>query len=521
MRFFTALVAIASTIHHTACDEGRPGPVSSSSDVGLVDAPPDGSRDTTPSSFEDTPTDTSPTDTSSPDPNRPDASPGDTQQPDIALADTTRPDTSPGDTQQFDTASPDTADSTPTDSSPDIGPEPVPEDNGLNAAWIGGACGTPAECDHTGYTTPALCETAAFPNGFCTQACKQSPTSLAWVCPDADTGPTTAFTTTRCISADGDPRCVAECDFAKSSTGCRPGYACVLRSRHGQADTVFPVCLPEPLQRWPGEPEPNFDIGESCDKPSDCASRVCMSLPGGYCTKSLCELSGCPEDSTCFGFGDGASACLRDCTVDGDCRTAEGYACDIDATCWPSDTAPTWDPSVAGADCLAAWGNAGNGLSPCDSTADDYIVIHKSKRNLALCSRGVAVKSFRVGLGFAPTGDKQVEGDGKTPEGVFYVAQLVPNSDFHRAFLLSYPDRGDATRGLNAGLITANQKSQIDTAQASCGTPPQSTALGGWIELHGEGGSSDWTLGCAAIENAEIDELWATIGVRDTIVVLP
>jgi len=294
-----------------------------------------------------------------------------------------------------------------------------------------------------------------------------------------------------------------------------------MRSRHGQPDTVFPVCLPEPFQRWPNEPAPNNDIGERCNRASDCESRVCLSLPYGYCTKSLCDLSGCPEDATCYGFGDGASACLRDCGNDSECRSEDGYLCDVDATCWPSDTAPTWDPSVASADCLAAWGQNGNGLSPCDSTRDDYIVIRKSKRNLALCQRGVAVRSFRVGLGFAPTGDKEVEGDGKTPEGVFYAAQLLPNSDFHRAFLVSYPDASDAARGLQAGLITANQKAQIESAQTNCTSPPQNTALGGWIELHGEGGSSDWTLGCAAIENAEIDELWATIGQRDTIVILP
>ena len=467
--------------------------------------------------------DTSLVDATAPDTSAPDTSaPADTTQP----ADTNQPaDTTPADTTQpadttpTDTTTPDTTDTTDTSDTADTDVGPV--DNGLNATWIGGACDSPSDCSKAGYTEPAACATAGFPNGFCTQACRQSTTSGAWICPDADTSAGTDFTTTRCITAHGSPKCVAECDFDKSDTGCRPGYACVLRNRHGQPNSIFEVCLPEPGQRWPGEPAPEFDIGESCNSAADCAHKACWSLPGGYCVKTLCEHTGCPEDSTCFLFAGGESACLRDCDVSGDCRTAEGYACDADMTCWPDQDGPTWNPSVGGPDCANAWGNNGAALHRCDSAKDDYVVINKQYRNLALCNRGTAVASFRVGLGFAPTGDKRVEGDGKTPEGVFYVAQLVPNSSFYKAFLFSYPDAADAAWGLSQGIITQAEKTAIETAQQNCTTPPQTTGLGSWIELHGMGGSSDWTLGCAAIENAEIDQLWATIGVRDTIVVLP
>ena len=65
------------------------------------------------------------------------------------------------------------------------------------------------------------------------------------------------------------------------------------------------------------------------------------------------------------------------------------------------------------------------------------------------------------------------------------------------------------------------QKNQIDSAQNACLEPPQSTGLGGLIELHGNGGSSDWTWGCVAVEDNQIDQLWAVLGVNDTIVVLP
>jgi murein L,D-transpeptidase YafK len=176
---------------------------------------------------------------------------------------------------------------------------------------------------------------------------------------------------------------------------------------------------------------------------------------------------------------------------------------------------------VGASDCMVAWGTAGSGLSPCDTVKDDYIVVHKSARNLALCNSGTLVANYQAGLGFAPTGDKVQEGDGKTPEGVFYAANLLPNSSYYKAFLLSYPDSADAARGLSSGLITQAQKTAIDTAQANCTIPPQTTQLGSYVEVHGRGGTSDWTLGCVAIADTGIDALWAAIELNDTIVVLP
>jgi len=180
--------------------------------------------------------------------------------------------------------------------------------------------------------------------------------------------------------------------------------------------------------------------------------------------------------------------------------------------------ATAWNASVGPSDCAAAWEA---GLSPCDTFPDEYVVANKGARNLALCQSGQELASFHMGLGFAPSGDKQVEGDGKTPEGVFYVAELVPNSQYYKAFLVSYPDAQDAAWGYGQGLITSAQKSAIESAQASCATPPQTTALGSYIELHGEGGGQDWTWGCMAIESFELDQVWAVLGAGDTIVVKP
>jgi len=412
----------------------------------------------------------------------------------------------------------------------DNGTKPPPPDTSdgpegveLNSGWIGGPCGSAADCNSADFSDTPLCETSGFPNGFCTQACAQSQTTGAWICPDTDYGAGTNNTVTRCISADGVPRCAAECDIDKSPSGCRPDYACVLRQRHGQPGSIFPVCMPEPAQVWPGEaPLPN-DIGQACDGPQDCGSLECLKMPNGYCSKSMCDLAGCPSGSTCFAFETSeVTSCLDNCTTDSQCRTDEGYVCDTDyGICWPGTQAPNWDPSVGAADCASSWGNFGEKLHACDKAPDDYVVINKKARNLALCKDGALVDSYNIGLGFAPTGDKKQEGDGKTPHGVFYVAKLVPNSQYYKAFLLSYPDSADAAWGVANGVITSSQQSAIDGAQAACEVPPQYTGLGGLIEIHGLGGGEDWTWGCAATDNAAIDDLWDVLAVDDTIVVLP
>jgi murein L,D-transpeptidase YafK len=186
------------------------------------------------------------------------------------------------------------------------------------------------------------------------------------------------------------------------------------------------------------------------------------------------------------------------------------------------DAAPSparrWDPNQAAADCARAFAA---GLSPCDKARKRFAVVRKSARNLALCEGARLVSSFEVGLGFTPEGDKEREGDGRTPEGVFYVARRIPASSFYRAFLISYPDAADAERGLRLGLIGRGERDRILAAQKACELPPQHTRLGGMIEVHGKGGGSDWTLDCVGLEDAAVDRLWAALPAGATVVVLP
>lgn len=147
--------------------------------------------------------------------------------------------------------------------------------------------------------------------------------------------------------------------------------------------------------------------------------------------------------------------------------------------------------------------------------------IYKEKRLLVVKSQQKPIKYFSVGLGFAPTGDKVQEGDGKTPEGSFYVCQKVPNSNYHKAFLISYPSPTHAKAGFERKSISEKQYQNILYAHKVKGIPPQNTALGGLIEIHGNGSSSDWTLGCIALEDTCIDELWKVVTVGTLVTIYP
>jgi murein L,D-transpeptidase YafK len=149
------------------------------------------------------------------------------------------------------------------------------------------------------------------------------------------------------------------------------------------------------------------------------------------------------------------------------------------------------------------------------------IEVKKSERRLILYSDGEPVREYRVGLGFSPEGDKSEEGDGRTPEGKYYICVKNPNSKFHLAVGLSYPNVEDAERGLLAGLIDRREYDEIVSAVQSQRKPPQHTALGGDIFIHGDGSGSDWTLGCIALDNADIEEIYEAVALGTPVAILP
>lgn len=139
------------------------------------------------------------------------------------------------------------------------------------------------------------------------------------------------------------------------------------------------------------------------------------------------------------------------------------------------------------------------------------IEIHKKARRLDIISDGEVIRSFPVALGFVPEGDKEIESDGKTPEGTFYVFAKNPKSKFHLSLGISYPSVEDALRGIEANLISNDEFESIADAINEKRKPPQKTRLGGEIYLHGGGSENDWTDGCVALSNEAMNELFDLI----------
>ncbi len=121
------------------------------------------------------------------------------------------------------------------------------------------------------------------------------------------------------------------------------------------------------------------------------------------------------------------------------------------------------------------------------------IVVLKSTRKLELYAKGELIRTYNVGLGLNPVPDKTREGDRATPEGDFYIFARNSRSAFYLSLGISYPNIEDAERGLKEGLISKAEHDAIVKAIKGKKAPPQHTALGGQIYIHGNGAGSDWT----------------------------
>ena len=153
--------------------------------------------------------------------------------------------------------------------------------------------------------------------------------------------------------------------------------------------------------------------------------------------------------------------------------------------------------------------------------AQPLISITKAERRLVLYDGQVEVYSAPVGLGPNPIGHKQRQGDGRTPEGIYRVCTRNDRSRFHLFLGISYPGQPDADRGLRVGLISQTQYDAILAAWASRRRPPWDTRLGGEIGIHGSGASWDWTLGCIALNDPDIEVLWSLCPLGTTVRIEP
>lgn len=134
------------------------------------------------------------------------------------------------------------------------------------------------------------------------------------------------------------------------------------------------------------------------------------------------------------------------------------------------------------------------------------VLVKKTERKMYMLSGNRAIKVYDIGLGTQPIGHKQFEGDGKTPEGVYYIDRRNPNSRYHLSVGVSYPNPNDTAFALTQGKLP-----------------------GGDIFIHGQGPEGrvlapqrrDWTVGCIAVTDAEVEDVYAMLRDGTPIIIAP
>jgi len=157
---------------------------------------------------------------------------------------------------------------------------------------------------------------------------------------------------------------------------------------------------------------------------------------------------------------------------------------------------------AAGVAAILLWANVPERALPNGAVAD-RIVVEKSARRLTLYAHGVPLKSYRVALGRQPVGAKERQGDNKTAEGVYAIDFKNPDSGFHKALHVSYPGPADRARAEPGGDIMIH------------GLPNGLGFLGRTQRFR------DWTAGCIALTNREVDEVWRAVPAGTPIEIRP
>ena len=163
------------------------------------------------------------------------------------------------------------------------------------------------------------------------------------------------------------------------------------------------------------------------------------------------------------------------------------------------------------------------------SLSNVWIRVSKRSQTLWVYRGSELQVKLPVDLGYNYFADKERRGNledrdhWRTPDGQFFVVSKNSGSKFYKAFVLNYPTAEDAERGFRSGIITRTERDAIVNAEAQSSMPPMNTALGGWIEIHGKGtgARSNWTQGCIALKDAEMDALWKVVPLGTPVLIEP
>ena len=138
----------------------------------------------------------------------------------------------------------------------------------------------------------------------------------------------------------------------------------------------------------------------------------------------------------------------------------------------------------------------------------DSVVVEKALRRLTVYNGGLAVRTFDIALGQVPAGPKERIGDYKTPEGLYYIDGRNPYSRYHKGLHISYPNAADLARAQTLGVTAGGD-----------------VMIHGLVNGEGAVGSDhrayDWTNGCVAVTDEEIDELWNEVPIGTPVRIKP
>lgn len=166
-------------------------------------------------------------------------------------------------------------------------------------------------------------------------------------------------------------------------------------------------------------------------------------------------------------------------------------------------------------------------LAPALSAAETWLLIDTENRTLQLWDGETVMHTWdNIAIGKGGASHNRALGDGVTPLGTFRISSIREETRYHRFFALNYPALDDARRAFARGQITEAELEAIRRAHEQGLEPPSSTPMGGNIGIHGLGTGDprihedfNWTDGCIALTNEQVDELAQWVRPRMTVII--
>lgn len=147
--------------------------------------------------------------------------------------------------------------------------------------------------------------------------------------------------------------------------------------------------------------------------------------------------------------------------------------------------------------------------------------ILKAQRRLKVFNGEKTVLDCPIALGREPLGPKTAEGDGRTPEGSYVICLIKEQGKYGRSLGLSYPNAQDAQKAYEEGRIDHRTLGNILAAHSEGRRPPWGSPLGGEIYIHEGGSSRDWTQGCIALNEEDMNVLFPLREQIEKVIIVP